>query len=110
MTNCHALNFSDGLRPNWSVSFPDVVAVAPDGQKFGLEFEHSVKDKKRLVSLMRAYLASEKVAAVKYYAAPHVMPRLQAALDAISSEMVFFGGKPKIQIQELTVEQEGLLS
>lgn len=90
--------------------FPDVVAIGPDGQKFVLEFEHSVKDKKRLVSLMRAYLSSEKVAAVKYYAVPHVMPRLQAALDAISSEMVFFGGKPKIQIQELTVEQEGLLS
>lgn len=90
--------------------FPDVVAIGPDGQKFVLEFEHSVKDKKRLVSLMRAYLGSEKVAAVKYYGSPHVMPRLQAALDAISSEMVFFGGKPKIQIQELTVEQEGLLS
>ena len=66
--------------------FPDVVAIGPDGQKFVLEFEHSVKDKKRLVSLMRAYLSSEKVAAVKYYAVPHVMPRLQAALDAISSE------------------------
>lgn len=90
--------------------FPDVVAIAPGGQRFYLEFEHSVKDKKRLMSLMRAYLSSEKVAAVKYYASPHVMPRLQAALDAISSEMVFFGGKPKIQIQELTVEQEGLLS
>lgn len=90
--------------------FPDVVAVSPSGHRFFLEFEHSVKDKKRLKSLMRAYMHSEKVSAVKYYGVAAVMPRLQAALNELEDEMPLFGGKPKIQIEQVQVKNEGLLS
>lgn len=90
--------------------FPDVVAVSPAGHRFFLEFEHSVKDKKRLKSLMRAYMHSEKVSAVKYYGVAAVMPRLQAALNELEDEMPLFGGKPKIQIEQVQVKNEGLLS
>ena len=90
--------------------FPDVVAVSPAGHRFFLEFEHTVKDKKRLKSLMRAYLHSEKVSAVKYFGVPAVMPRLQAAVNELSGEMPLFGGKPKIQVEEVQVKNEGLLS
>lgn len=90
--------------------FPDVVAVSPAGHRFFLEFEHTVKDKRRLKSLMRAYMASPKVSAVKYYGVSSVMPRLQAAVSELSGEMPLFGGKPKIQVEEVQVKNEGLLS
>lgn len=90
--------------------FPDVVAVSPAGHRFFLEFEHSLKDKKRLKSLMRGYILSEKVSAVKYFGVPAVMPRLQAAVNELSGEMPLFGGKPKIQVEEIQIESGGLLA
>lgn len=90
--------------------FPDVVAVSPAGHRFFLEFEHSLKDKKRLKSLMRGYILSEKVSAVKYFGVPAVMPRLQAAVSELSGEMPLFGGKPKIQVEEIQIESGGLLA
>lgn len=62
--------------------YPDLVTVSPTGRRTVHEVETSPKEHARLRSLMVAQLSNERVASARYYAAPKVLARVEAAAAA----------------------------
>lgn len=61
--------------------FPDLLQVAPSGQRVVHELEMTPKDVRRLSGIMRAYLVDERVGAVRYWVASAAEARVTAVAD-----------------------------
>lgn len=73
------------LRPGADVrtrrQFPDLLQVAPTGQRVVHELEMTPKDVRRLRQIMRTYLLDDRVGVVRYWAAPAAMARVEAVAE-----------------------------
>lgn len=58
--------------------FPDLLQVAPTGQRVVHELEMTPKDVRRLRDIMRTYLLDERIGVVRYWAAPAALDRVQS--------------------------------
>lgn len=89
-----------GGRFTWV--FPDMAAVK-DGNTFIVEYEHTKKARRRMESLLRTYANEPKFAAVKYFSSPAAFPQLEKIYKTLEADLPLFGGKPKLQIEKITV-------
>lgn len=65
--------------------FPDLLQVAPNGQRVVHELEMTPKDVSRLRQIMRAYLLDERVGAVRYWAAPAALARVESVAESVNT-------------------------
>jgi hypothetical protein len=59
-----------GQRTRRGLHFPDLVVELDDGATLAIEVELTAKGRRRLASIVAAYVRARHVAQVRYYAAP----------------------------------------
>lgn len=73
------------LRPGADVrrrrQFPDLIQVAPNGQRVVHELEMTPKDVRRLRQIMRNYLLDDRVGVIRYWAAQPALGRVQQVAE-----------------------------
>lgn len=65
--------------------FPDLLQVAPTGQRVVHELEMTPKDVRRLRQIMRTYLLDDRVGVVRYWAAPAALARVETVAEECNS-------------------------
>lgn len=70
--------------------FPDLITVH-DGVGLAHEVEATPKEHRRLVALMRAYVAAERISRVRYYAREELRDRVERAADEANRHAAGYG-------------------
>lgn len=80
------------------------MAALKDENIFIIEYERTKKARRRMESLLRTYANEPKFAAVKYFSSPAAFfPQLEKIYKTLQSDLPLFGGKPKLQIEKITM-------
>lgn len=87
--------------------FPDLLQVAPSGQRVVHELEMTPKDVRRLRQIMRAYLLDERVGAVRYWAAPAALARVESVAEEMNAWARAEDVPRRVKVEPWTDEEAG---
>lgn len=86
--------------------FPDLLQVAPSGQRVVHELEMTPKDVRRLTGIMRAYLLDERVGSVRYWVAPRAWERVSSVAKDTNAWAAAEGVSRRVAVEPWTDVEE----